>query len=261
MPLPTVTAYPTKTITLPLCKAKVKFRPFIVKEEKNMILLRESKDKTAQDVLNCIVDVASGCISNKLDVKKIPLADLEYLFLNIRSLSKGKTSRLIYRCENVPDKIDGEENTAGAECGAVIPIDVNLEKVELTNDPEHKKEFAIPNSKMVIHMKYPTIKVDEDIAAAADAALASGKQLESSKIDELMLQNCVDMITVGEEVYKDFTPEEFMTFYDQIVGSVSDEIKHFFFDKFPVLAQDVPYKCDKCGYKQTIHLEGFQDFF
>lgn len=248
MALPTQVAHPTKTVTLPLTKIEVKYRPFLVKEEKILIMLRESDEAKVEDYVQAIGDVVTNCTFNSIDIMSLPSADLEYLFLKIRSASKGNLSKLTYRCKNVVDE---------KVCGTLNEVVVDLDTIEPTENEGLKTAIPQPGTDLVVHFNYPDLKVLKKMTALAEA------KKKPSKLDvtELMFTHCFKMVTQGEKVMMADSAEEIAAFMNELSDGFFDLMQTEFIDKMPKLQHDLEFKCSKCGYNETIHLEGLQDFF
>ena len=134
---------PTYTVDLPLTKEEVKFRPFLVKEQKNMMIAGQGDDETS--TFDAIVEMVKSVCENKIDIDKIPLADLEYLFLQIRSKSVGEKSKMEIGCVE-------------KDCGTAIPIEINLAEASVDVNDLPDREIKL-NDEMLVEVKFPTAKL------------------------------------------------------------------------------------------------------
>jgi len=234
---------PMYDLVLPLTKKKVRFRPFLVKEEKILLMAMEAEDDDS--ILLAIKQIVSNCcLDDDMDVNTLPITDLEYLFLNLRARSVNEMVDLQYKCNN---KIKTEENEE-KECGNVVKISINLLEIK----PEESKinsKIELSN-KMGISMRYPTLKMIEGI--------------EGTEIEKLMLilSKCVEYVYDAENIYysKDIQPEELKEFIENLTREQFAKIQEFF-DNIPKISKKVHFGCSKCGYEEDIVIEGIQNFF
>lgn len=236
---------PTFFLTVPSTGKEIKYRPFLVKEEK--ILLISLQDGEDQTIFNCIKQIIENCTFKQVEVDKLTTYDLEYIFLQIRIRSKGSNVDLMFTCQNEIET-DGEKHL----CDHVNEISIDLEhvKVDLSDTPENK--IILDEKRQIgVILKHPTFESSKNI----QQALSTGDLNAIYK----SLPAYVDTIFEGEKVYDEFTADEF----DDFIESMSDEqfgkIKYFF-DKTPKLSLDIPVKCGKCGHEETVVLRGLQSF-
>jgi len=237
MALPKVET-PTYELTLPSQDIKVKYRPFLVKEEKILLLAMESqKDEEIYEATKQIVD---ACTFNNLDVENLPTFDLEYIFLNIRAKSVGEISKFKVICPD--DKM------------TYADVEVDLTKINVQVDDEHTNKIIIDeNKKLGVVMNYPTIKV-----------LKSGTNLDNAKAEQVfdLLASCVNHIFEGDKIYpaKDSTIAEIKEFFENLPQESFNNIKKFF-DTMPRLRHEIEVENPKTKVKSTVVLQGLQDFF
>ena len=233
---------PIYDLTLPLSKKKIRFRPFLVKEEKILLMAMESEDENA--MLLAIQQIVNNCCLNKdFDVESLPLSDLEFLFLNLRARSVGEVVELQYKCNNKPNK-DSDE-----ECGHLVKFELNLLEVQPEVDKDHTTKIAL-SPKMGIVMKYPSMKLMENV---------SGTEVE--KLMTILI-SCIDYIYDEEQLYysKDQTKEELLDFVESLNRNQFAELQKFF-ETLPKIKKELHFHCDKCGYDENIFVEGIQNFF
>lgn len=235
MPLPKVSS-PTFSFKLPSTGKDVVFRPFLVKEEKSLLVAMESKD--IDHMQRAMIEVLSECIMTEgVDVKKLPMFDLEYLFLKIRSKSVSEKVTLNYR------HVDGI-NYEGKECSIVTPVEIDLEEVEVKFREDHKSTIELTD-KLVLKMRYPSF-VDTVVGEIND------------ELD--LIARCIEAVYDDEEIYEPDSLEE----AKQFIGSLNSQqfLKVMqFFETMPTLEHTVTYKCTGCGQDDTIVLRGLSDFF
>jgi hypothetical protein len=222
----------------------VKYRPFTVKEEKLFLMANEAEDVTT--AIETTKQILNNCIVSEIDVDKLPIFDIEYLFLNIRAKSVSEIVNLQYKCNN---EIPGEDGKESHKCNNLVKIDVNLLEIK----PEKTKtsnKIEITN-KLGLMMKYPTFDVVKKYEVSEDADMIVK-----------LTADCIDYVYDGEQLYysKDTTLEERVEFIESMQTKDLEKIKEFF-DGMPKIKKDLDFKCNKCGYEETITLEGLQSFF
>ncbi len=236
MALPKLTT-PTYELEIPSTDEKIKFRPFLVKEEKILMMAMESK-KSA-DIVQAVKDIVNECTFNKINISDMPMFDVEYIFLQIRSKSVGEVSELRILC---PD--DGK--TYGN-----VSLDLNDVKVQVGDD--HTNKIELGNGTGMI-MKYPTI----------DSFRESGIQdINASNMLEV-IGTCILQIyeEEGKKVYdpKDQTKKEVSEFIEQLTTEKFKEVQKFF-DTMPKLKHEITVKNPKTKKENKITLTGLNDFF
>ena len=236
MALPKLTT-PTYELEIPSTDEKIKFRPFLVKEEK--ILMMGMESKKSADIVQAVKEIVEECTFNKINISDMPMFDIEYIFLQIRSKSVGEVSKIRVLC---PD--DGKTY-------ANLDLDLNEVKVQVGDDHTNKIEL---NNGMGIIMKYPTI----------DSFKESGIQdINASNMLEV-IGGCILQIyeEEGKKVYdpKDQTKKELTDFIEQLT---TDQFKHVqkFFDTMPKLKHEITVKNPKTKKDNKITLTGLNDFF
>lgn len=235
---------PMYDLVLPLIKKKVRFRPFLVKEEKILLMAMEAEDDAA--TLTAIKQIINNCcLTEDLDVDNLPVADLEFFFLNLRARSVNEIVDLQYKCNNKIKTEEGEEK----DCGNVVDLEVNVLEIEPEIPKNHTNKIELSNE-MGLVMKYPTFKIIESS--------------EGSDIEKLMhiLLNCVDYVYDKDNIYygKDIPKKELQEFIENLTREQFAKIQNFF-DTMPKISKKVHFGCSKCGYKEDIVIEGIQNFF
>ena len=236
---------PIYELTLPLTNKAIRFRPFLVREEKILLMAMESEE--ADSVLLAIKQILTNCCLDDLDVDDLPITDIEYLFLNLRARSVNEVVELPYRCNNKID-VDGEKK----ECGNIVTLEMNL--LDIRPETHEKKIDKIELSeKMGILIKYPSFKMVEE-----------AQKQEGSEVDKLMniLVACVDGVYTEETIFysKDVPKKELFEFIEGLTREQFSKIQEFF-ETMPKIKKDVEFSCAKCGYNETITIEGLQNFF
>ena len=237
MPLPKIVT-PTHELTLPSNGKKITYRPFLVKEEKILILAIESN--SLKDISRAIKDVLRNCILTKgVKVDELPTFDIEYLFLNIRARSIGESIELVVTC---PD--DGETK---------VNVTVYIDEVQVKTNDEHNADIKIDDT-YTMRMKYPSLDefIDENFNFDGQA---SDNSFE-------IIASCIDMVFSEDEAWesKDCTKKELTQFVEQLNSAQFKEIEKFF-DTMPQLSHDIEVENPKTKVKSTVKLEGLASFF
>ena len=236
MALPKLTT-PIYELVVPSTDEKIKYRPFLVREEKILLIAMESG--ASEDIVQAVKSIVEECTFNKLNLGDMPMFDVEYLFLNIRAKSVGEISSLRLLC---PD--DSETYTE---------VEVNLSEVIVQVEKEHTNKIELTDE-MGIYMKYPTI---DSFAQTGITEVTPVNMLE-------VITTCVAQIydKKGEEVFdaKDQTKEELIEFIEQLNTKQFAELQKFF-DTMPKLKHVVKIENPKTKVKSDILLQGLGDFF
>ena len=229
---------PTYELEIPSTDEKIKYRPFLVKEEKILMMALETKDNT--QIVNAVKDIVSECTFNKMNISTMPMFDTEYIFLQIRSKSVGEVSKLKLLCP------DGDGKTY-----ADVELDLNKVKVQVGDDHTNKIELT---DDMGVIMTYPNI----------DSFTDSGiKDINASNMLDV-IGSCILQIyeEKGEKVYeaKDQTKKELTEFIESMNTKQFQDIQKFF-DTMPKLKHEIKVKNPKTKKESKITLTGLNDFF
>ena len=236
MALPKLTT-PTYELEIPSTDEKIQYRPFLVKEEKILMMAMESK--SSADITQAVKDIVMECTFNKVDISNMPMFDVEYIFLNIRSKSVGEVSKLKILCQD-----DGKTY-------ADVELDLNEVKVQVGDDHTNKIELT---EDMGLIMKYPTI----------DSFSETG-------IRDINPSNMLDVISTcilqiyekkGEKTYdpKDQTKKELTEFIEQLNTKQFKDVQKFF-ETMPKLKHEITVKNPKTKKENKVTLTGLNDFF
>ena len=239
MPLPKLKV-PTYTLKLPSTGKVIKFRPFLVKEEKILMMAAESEDQVA--ILNAVKQIANNCLFGQLDIDNLPIFDLEYIFLRIRAKSVGEEVTFNYR------HIDGINNKK-EECSHVQEIKLNLEEVEVEQNPLHEKNIKLTDTIGLV-LSYPKMTMME------------GVDLSNAQEGFELIAKSIEMIYDGDKTYEttDYSEQEMDDFLSSLTQEQFLKITHFF-ETMPKLRHTFQYKCDKCEQEETVTIEGLESFF
>jgi hypothetical protein len=232
---------PVYDLDLPLSKKHIRFRPFLVKEQKNLMMAMESDDK--QTIERNIKQVLTNCtLTEDVSIEKLPVLDVEYYFINLRARSVGEIVENKYVCTNVVDD---------KECGNKMVAKFNLLDIAIDVDPDRKDIIQI-NDKISLKMKYPEFSLVDKLSkkdSAVDIAF------------EVVIDS-IEYIFDGEQYYyaKETPRTELMQFIESLSQEQFSKLEEFFND-LPKLNKKVEMKCSKCGFDHTISMEGLESFF
>ena len=236
MPLPKIVT-PSFELTLPSNKKKVKYRPFLVKEEKILILAIESGGM--KEITMAIKDVLKNCVLTRgIKIDELPTFDIEYLFLNIRARSIGESIDLLITC---PDDGKTQVNTK-----------IYIDEIEVKKSKDHTKDIKIDDT-YTMRLKYPSLDqfVDENF----------NFEKETDNTFSLVA-SCIEMIFSKEEAWegKDSTHKELVGFLEQLNSTQFKEVQKFF-ETMPKLSHDIEVENPETKVKSTVTLEGLASFF
>ena len=233
MSLPTINV-PTYELEVPSTKDKVTYRPFLVKEEKILLLANESGEDT--EIINAIKQIINNCTYEKVDVENFALFDLEYVFLKIRSKSVGEVSNLRLLCQD-----DGE---------TYADVEVNLEEINVYFPTEHTNTLQLTDQ-IGILMRYPQFNLVRISTEGSDTEYIFR-----------MIKECINQIYDGDTVHEraDFNDKELDDFLDSLTSEHFKQLQGFF-ETMPKLRHEVKFKNPKTKKKNTVMLEGLNSFF
>ena len=231
-------------LILPSTGKKYTFRPFLVKEEKILMMAMESGEAT--DMIHALRDIITSCVEEDIKVNTLPMFDIEYIFLQLRSRSVGEKTPITYSLEN-----DNCEKVKGANCSYLVEI--NLDEVQVEKNKDHKDIIDLTKD-IKIKMKYPQIE------ASAEIMGLEGEKLIDKTFE--MIGGCMEYIMEGEEMHQtsDYSQKEVDDFLNSLSSPQFREIQKFF-DTMPRLRKEVTAKCKECGKENKRILEGLGDFF
>jgi hypothetical protein len=232
---------PIYDITLPSTGKTIKIRPFLVKEEKLLLMAIESGDN--ENIIKTTKQVINNCIvSGDLDLEKMPFFDVDYLFIALRAKSIGESIETSYICNN-------EVN--GNKCGGVFEAVIDISNCVIEKKDDISMDIIL-SSKIAIKMKYPSYSIMKMI---------TGNESNFQKKIRI-ISSCIDRITNGDQVYssKDYSKEELVEF---IEGLTSEQYKKLeeFVDNLPSFTIETSGVCPKCGFEHKIKYTDFTRFF
>ena len=240
MPLPTIET-PTYELKLHSSNKKVRYRPFLVKEEKVLIIALESKNEN--EITNAVTDVLKKCILTKgVDVDNLPTFDIEFLFLNIRAKSIGEDIKLTVTC---PD----DNKTK-------VPVTIYVDEIKVQKQKGHKPDIVL-DDKMTLRMKYPSLNqfVKNNFSVDDEADTMVDKTFR-------VVADCIDTIYTQEDAWdaNDYTPQERLDFVQQLNSKQYKEVEKFF-STMPKLSHKIEVVNPNTKEKGSVVLEGLADFF
>ena len=248
MGLPTI-AVPQYTLTIPSTDKEIKYRPFLVKEEKILLLAMES-EKT-EEILLATKTIIENCIYGDVDVDNMPTFDMEYIFLQLRAKAKGEVVELEYKCPKCENK---------------IPVAIQIDDIKVKKQDDHTNDIKL-NEELGVIMKYPNMALQSKLAETTQ---------DKPEIEGLFdtMTACIDYIYDKETTYpsKDHTTQEMVTFLESLTDSQFQKLSKFF-ETSPTLKHEIELHCKnkgkvpkgekkkECGYKEKVTLEGLNSFF
>ena len=238
MPLPKI-ATPTYELVLPSSKKKIRYRPFLVKEEKILIIAMESEDQ--KQITHAIKSVINNCITSRgVKVDKLSPFDIEYLFLNIRGKSVGENVEVLITC---PD----DDKT---KVQVIIPLD----EIKVKIDPEHNRDIDLGND-LRMRMKYPSLSEFVQNNFTVEDGIGVSESFD-------MITACIDQVFNEEESWSasDCTKKELTDFIEQLNTKQFKDVEKFF-DSMPKLTHKIKVKNPQTGVESDVILEGLAAFF
>jgi hypothetical protein len=238
MPLPQI-ATPSYTLELPSIKKEIKYRPFLVKEEKILIIAMESED--SKQIADAVKNVISNCILTKgVKVDQLSTFDIEYLFLNIRGKSVGETVDVLITC---PD--DGKTQ---------VPISINLDDIQVVVNENHSRDIKLDDS-LTLRMKYPSMQEFVKTNFGNDFNITVDQTFD-------LIVSCIEQVYSEEESWtaSDCTKKELSDFIEQLSSKQFKQVEKFF-ETMPKLSHTLKVKNPNTGVESEVLLEGLSSFF
>ena len=233
---------PVYEAILPSTESVIKYRPFLVKEEKILMTAMEAKDNATMQT--AVKQIITNCVQEKIDVENLPTFDLEYLFLRLRAKSVGEEITVglqPWGCPQNEDKL----------CKFTTEVSINLEEVKVVKDKEHTNKIML-NDDVGIMMSYPNLDVMKQFAENAS----------ESEIGMKLMKNSISMIFTEEETHEknSFTEEELDEFIESLTSDQFVKLRQFF-DTMPQLKHVAKYTCNTCGEEKETTIQGLDSFF
>ena len=236
MALPLLNDSPKYELAIPSTGEMVRFRPFLVKEQKVLLLAYESQNK--RQIIQAILDTIKSCVESDFNVAKLTTFDLDYMFTQIRAKSVGEKVNIHIPCES---------------CQTSNEVEINLEEIEIEKTPS--EEIVQLTDDISVKLKYPNYADflrDKDFFES---------ESQSEMIMKIMIASIESIMTNEENILlKDEPKEEVEKFIDSMTGAQFEKITKFV-QHMPVMKQDVKFKCISCGEENNRTLQGIDDFF
>lgn len=232
---------PSYELELPVSKKKIKYRPFLVKEQKTLLMAMESNE--SDSIHLAIRDILSNCtLTENLNLDELPIIDIEYYFIQLRAKSVSEMVESRYRCNNLVNE---------KECGNTMEKNINLLDLKVEQNEEVKAEFNLTD-KLIMKLKYPRFGIIKD----------SLKYEDVNDLTFNMIALSIDYIYDGEQFYyaHEQTQEELLDFVENLNQEQFGKIENFF-NNLPKLKQKLEMTCSKCGFEHKIDVEGLESFF
>lgn len=234
MALPKLNDSPKYEIVIPSTQKSIKYRPFLVKEQKVLLMALESGDQ--RQILNSIVNTIDACVEDPIKVNDLTTFDVEYMFTQIRAKSVGETSDIQIMCE---------------KCEHMNPVKIKLDDIKI-DFPGDKKSIKL-NDKYTINMKYP--KYTASIESAVE-----GKSTTEQMYN--LIVHCLDTLMTDDDVinFDDESHDDKLSFVEGLTSAQFENIVEFV-RNMPQLKHKLNYDCEACGEHNEHELQGMQDFF
>lgn len=234
---------PKYSILLPSTGQEYFFKPFLVKQEKALMLAMQSENQ--KNMVKTLSDVITECFEGKLDVKEIAMFDLEYIFAQVRAKSVGETISLTMKCEECPPE----------EKKARVNVEINVGEIPVEFPENQEKKIMLWDDVGAV-MRYPSIKVLEEMDALPNSAANNPDNMYK------IISACMESIFNSEEVFpiSEQTPEEVKDFLDNLTNEQFRKIQAFFED-MPKMSKQIEYNCPVCGHHHDKRIEGLNSFF
>lgn len=231
---------PIYEIKLPSSGKPLKVRPFVVKEEKLLLMALESSDE--KDIIETTKQVVNNCIVDKIDIDKIPFFDVDYIFIALRAKSVGENIEVKYTCYNEVD---------GGICNNTFPAKIDVMNYTLIKNENIKDKIQLTGS-LSVKMKYPSYTVMR--------LLESDMANFDKKIN--IIAECIDVVADKDKVYtrKDYTNEELVDFIENLPQQHYKKLEEFI-DNFPTFSITSKAVCPKCKFEHELDYRDFTDFF
>jgi hypothetical protein len=232
---------PIYDLELPLSKKKIRFRPFLVKEQKNLLMAMESGER--ESIEQNVKQVLNNCtVTEGIDIEKLPVIDIEYYFLQLRARSVGEIVENKYRCDNTVDE---------KVCGNIMETSLNLLEIKVENVVEGKDVIELTDT-ISIKLKYPEFSVLNKLS----------KLTNVSDIAFEMIAESVEYIYDGEQFHyaKEVEKKELVEFIESLNQQQFSKIEDFFAN-LPKIEKKIEMKCSRCGFDHSLDVEGLESFF
>lgn len=248
MKLPVLDTY-AFPVTLPSTGQSITMRPYLVREEKLLLMAQESNNY--QDQVEAIAQIIRNCTNDQVNPRTAPYFDIEYLLLQLRARSVGEVTTPVYVCHHKPEE--------SAECGHQTAVPINLTEIVVTNHNQPPEKFIVKLSdKYTLHLRYPTIYTVHNLL---QTSLETGDTNSATALEVLceLFDRLEDHETNQHYDFADYTTEEKIQFSESLSTRSYEEIIEFLSD-LPTLEKIISFKCEKCQFEHNIKLSGIVDF-
>lgn len=229
---------PVYKMVIPSINKEVSYRPFLVKEQKALLLAQQSEDQ--KTMISTLTSVLQSCVQDNIEVDKLAIFDLEYMFSQIRAKSVGESVELILKCDTCEDE------------KAKVKVSVNLTELKVEKPKDHEANIRLFDDVGVV-MKYPKLDIMDTI-----------QSLEGGDIDSIfkIMYECIDTIYAGEEVHHahEYSKKELNEFLENLTEDQFRKIQNFF-ETMPKLEKKLDYRCPVCSKDQSVVVSGIDSFF
>jgi hypothetical protein len=229
---------PVYKMVIPSIEKEIKYRPFLVKEQKALLLAQQSEDQNT--MISTLTSVLQGCIQDDLDIEKLAIFDLEYMFSQIRAKSVGEVVELMLKCDTCSDE------------KAKVKVSVNLNELKVEKSKDHTSNIKLFEDVGVV-MKYPRLDIMDTI-----------QKLDEGDIESVfkIMCECIDIIYAGEEVHHahEYSKKELNEFLENLTEDQFKKIQNFF-ETMPKLEKKLDYSCPVCAKHQSVLVSGIDSFF
>ena len=229
---------PVYNLTIPSSGKSVKYRPFLVKDEKALLIAQQSEDAVV--MVETLKNIIRSCILDEINVDSLATFDIEYIFAQIRAKSVGEMVELVFFCDTCTDP------------NAKVKLSFDITKLQVEKSPDHTSKIPLFNDVGIV-MKYPSINVINKL-----------QNMKGDNVDDVFLTitECIDSIYTNEEVFRasEQSKEELIQFLENLTSEQFNQIQKFF-ETMPKIKQEVKYDCPVCGKHHHKVLEGISNFF
>lgn len=239
---------PVHEMTLTSNNKKIKFRPFLVKEEKLLLMALESKNE--REMVLTMKQIIENCLLSDINVDTLPMFDVQHIFLQLRAKSVGEIVEVTLRHPNGKNKKE-------QECDGSEKIKIDISKISPKSDNTHNVQIKI-NDKIGLQMKYPTMEIYNEMSNLYD--IGSSENTIESIFD--IIVNSIDYIYQDEEIFyaREHSKQEMHDFLNSLNSDQFENVRNFF-KTMPNLTYTHSFKCSKCNTEEELLLEGIEDFF
>jgi len=232
MALPKLNNVPKYDVVIPSTQQSVRFRPYLVKEEKVLMLAMESQDQA--QAMNAVVDTIESCVQDPIDKNKLTTFDVEYLFTRIRAKSVGETTKVGLKC---------------SECDTANDVVIPIEAIQI-EVPDVASKVSITDD-ITLSLRWPRYNDILDL----------GQFTSQTEMTFKMVARCIEAVETPEERinFRDESEAEIMEFIESLSGEQFAKIREFV-EAMPTLRHELDYTCSSCGHQNRMSLEGMNDF-